>query len=120
MAEAIALVRPGGIVAFTVTVENQTGGLVSLNQLQSAGVDVPTSGKKRAMTPMRQMPSITLRPRRASGSFRRSSTFRLPQAHVGGVPELNQADGIHPNAEGARIIADNLWRALEPVLDKDR
>jgi acyl-CoA thioesterase-1 len=39
---------------------------------------------------------------------------------VAGIADLNQRDGIHPNAEGARIVADNLWRALEPVLDKDR
>jgi acyl-CoA thioesterase-1 len=39
---------------------------------------------------------------------------------VAGIADLNQRDGIHPNADGARIIADNLWRALEPVLDKDR
>jgi acyl-CoA thioesterase-1 len=38
---------------------------------------------------------------------------------VAGIADLNQRDGIHPNAEGARIIADSLWRALEPVLDKD-
>ena len=31
-------------------------------------------------------------------------------------PELNQPDGIHPNAEGARIVAENVWRALEPLL----
>jgi len=35
---------------------------------------------------------------------------------VGGVPELNQADGIHPTAEGARIMAENVWKVLEPVL----
>jgi len=35
---------------------------------------------------------------------------------VGGVPEMNQGDGIHPNAEGARVVAENVWRALEPVL----
>ena len=31
-------------------------------------------------------------------------------------PELNQADGIHPNAEGARKVADTVWKALEPLL----
>lgn len=36
---------------------------------------------------------------------------------VGGIPALNQADGIHPNAAGARIVADNVWAALKPVLD---
>lgn len=39
---------------------------------------------------------------------------------VAGIPSLNNSDGIHPNAEGARIIAGTIWRALEPVLDKDR
>jgi acyl-CoA thioesterase-1 len=31
---------------------------------------------------------------------------------------LNQADGIHPNAEGQRVIADLLWRHLRPLLVK--
>jgi acyl-CoA thioesterase-1 len=35
---------------------------------------------------------------------------------VGGMPELNQPDGIHPNAEGQRRIADTIWPVLEPVL----
>ena len=38
---------------------------------------------------------------------------------VGGVPELNQPDGIHPTAEGARVVADNVWRVLAPVLRGD-
>ena len=32
--------------------------------------------------------------------------------------ELNQADGIHPNAAGARIMADNIYKALKPLLSK--
>jgi len=36
---------------------------------------------------------------------------------VAGVPSLNNSDGIHPNAAGARIVAETLWRALEPVLE---
>ena len=35
---------------------------------------------------------------------------------VGGIAELNQPDGIHPTAEGARVVADNVWRVLAPVL----
>jgi len=35
---------------------------------------------------------------------------------VGGVPELNLADGIHPNIEGHRVVADHVWAVLEPVL----
>ncbi|HLG06603.1 MAG TPA: arylesterase [Gemmatimonadales bacterium] len=36
-------------------------------------------------------------------------------AGVGGVDSLNQADGIHPTAAGHRIVADNVWKVLEPV-----
>jgi acyl-CoA thioesterase-1 len=35
---------------------------------------------------------------------------------VAGVPELNQEDGIHPTAEGARRAARNMWKALAPLL----
>jgi acyl-CoA thioesterase-1 len=35
---------------------------------------------------------------------------------VGGVPALNQPDGIHPTAEGHRIVADTVWQTLEPLL----
>ena len=37
---------------------------------------------------------------------------------VGGKPELNQDDRIHPNAEGHRIVAENVWRILKPVLEQ--
>ena len=32
--------------------------------------------------------------------------------------ELNQADGIHPNAQGTKIMADNIYAALKPLLAK--
>lgn len=35
---------------------------------------------------------------------------------VGGNPQLNQPDGIHPTAEGQKILANNVWEVLEPVL----
>lgn len=35
---------------------------------------------------------------------------------VGGEPHLNQPDGIHPTAEGHRIVASNLWKQLEKLL----
>ena len=35
---------------------------------------------------------------------------------VGGVAELNARDGIHPNPRGQVIVADNVWRVLEPML----
>jgi len=35
---------------------------------------------------------------------------------VAGVPALNNADRIHPNEEGARVIERTIWGALEPLL----
>jgi acyl-CoA thioesterase-1 len=31
-------------------------------------------------------------------------------------PELNQGDGIHPNASGAALVADVVWRVISPIL----
>ena len=36
---------------------------------------------------------------------------------VAGHRELNQPDGVHPNYVGERIVADNVWRSLKPLLD---
>lgn len=35
---------------------------------------------------------------------------------VAGIETLNQADGIHPNPEGHRIVARNVLAVLEPLL----
>ncbi len=36
--------------------------------------------------------------------------------NVAGVAALNQSDGKHPNAAGARIVAENVWKYLKPML----
>lgn len=35
---------------------------------------------------------------------------------VGGDPKLNLPDGIHPTAEGHRLVAKNVWKVLMPLL----
>jgi acyl-CoA thioesterase-1 len=35
---------------------------------------------------------------------------------VGGRPELNQPDGIHPTAEGHAAVAETVWAVLKPLL----
>jgi acyl-CoA thioesterase-1 len=35
---------------------------------------------------------------------------------VAGNPDLNLADGIHPNIEGHQIVANTVWNTLEPVI----
>jgi acyl-CoA thioesterase-1 len=36
--------------------------------------------------------------------------------HVGGIRELNLPDGIHPTTKGHEIVAANVWKVLEPLL----
>jgi acyl-CoA thioesterase I len=36
---------------------------------------------------------------------------------VAGIESLNQADGIHPNPEGTRIVAETVYKSLKPMLD---
>ncbi|NND09701.1 MAG: arylesterase [Flavobacteriaceae bacterium] len=35
---------------------------------------------------------------------------------VGGISELNLPDGIHPNVEGQKIVANNVWEVLGPLI----
>ncbi len=37
---------------------------------------------------------------------------------VGGERRFNLQDGIHPNAEGAKIVADNVWVLLQEIVEK--
>jgi acyl-CoA thioesterase I len=38
---------------------------------------------------------------------------------VAGSETLNQRDGIHPTAEGARMLADNVWAVLKPLAERE-
>jgi len=37
-------------------------------------------------------------------------------SNVGGIPELNQADGIHPTAKGHQIVTENIWTVLKDII----
>ncbi len=37
--------------------------------------------------------------------------------NVGGISSLNQSDGIHPTAEGQKILAENVWSVLRSVME---
>jgi acyl-CoA thioesterase-1 len=39
---------------------------------------------------------------------------------VAGIQSLNQADGVHPNAEGNRVVTETVYQALRPMLEKER
>ncbi|HEV8482669.1 MAG TPA: arylesterase [Blastocatellia bacterium] len=39
---------------------------------------------------------------------------------VAGIPSLNQGDGIHPNAEGTRLVADTVYRFIRPLIQGEK
>jgi acyl-CoA thioesterase-1 len=39
---------------------------------------------------------------------------------VAGDPAFNQSDGIHPNRRGAEMVADLVWKTLEPAVAQAR
>jgi acyl-CoA thioesterase I len=74
-----------------------------------AGMAVPTNLGPRYEAEFRRIfPEVAARERVALIPF-------LLQG-VGGVDSLNQADGIHPTAAGQRIVAENVWRVLGPMV----
>ncbi len=36
---------------------------------------------------------------------------------VGGIPALNQADGIHPTVEGHQLVMETVWEVLKPTIN---
>ncbi|HTD40375.1 MAG TPA: arylesterase [Mucilaginibacter sp.] len=75
-------------------------------KLVLAGMQVPPSMGKDYITSFKD-----LFPRLAEKNKIALVPFLL--AGVGGNPNLNQPDGIHPTAEGAKIVADNVWKVLK-------
>lgn len=49
---------------------------------------------------------------------RENSIARIPflLQDVAGNPDLNLPDGIHPNVDGQKIVAENVWKILKPLL----
>lgn len=63
--------------------------------------------------------AYTSRFRRAYSNVARSENLVLVPFlldKVAGRTELNQADGVHPNERGEPIVADNVWKVLQPVV----
>lgn len=74
-----------------------------------AGMQVPTN-----MGPEHTEPFKALFPALAEECQVALIPFLLKD--VGGHPDLNQPDGIHPSAAGQAILATNVWTVIEPLL----
>jgi len=74
-----------------------------------AGMQAPTNLGREYITSFR-----TLFPVLAAANDAALIPFLLEG--VGGIPTLNLPDGIHPTPVGHKIIAENVWKILEPLL----
>ena len=74
-----------------------------------AGMEVPPNYGARYAADLRRLYADVARQRKAA-----FMPFLLDG--VAGNPRLNQPDGIHPTAEGYRVVVEHLWPHLEPML----
>lgn len=89
-----------------------------IKRLQAAHVTVLLTGMQ---APPNYGPEYTQKFHQAFVDL--AAAYKLPFVDflldgVGGVPDLNLADGIHPTPEGYRLVVRNVWTALEPLLQK--
>lgn len=74
-----------------------------------AGMQVPTNmGRDYAEAFAKIYPSLA--------EAERIALIPFLLAGVGGIPELNQPDGIHPTATGHRMVAETVWKTIKPLL----
>jgi acyl-CoA thioesterase-1 len=76
-----------------------------------AGMEVPPNYGARYAADLRRLYADVARQRKAA-----FMPFLLDG--VAGNPRLNQPDGIHPTAEGYRMIVEHLWPHVEPMLKR--
>lgn len=98
------------------TTELQKNLATIIERAQRAGVTVVLAGME---APPNNGPDYTRRFRQVYTDLARTYDVALIPFLLDGVAgdrSLNQADGIHPNIEGARRVADIVWDALLPVL----
>jgi len=87
-----------------------------VSRLQSAGAKVVIAGMQ---IPPNYGPQYTIGFRKIFPEVAKKFNASLIPFFldgVGGRPELNQEDGIHPTAEGYDIVVENVWKVLEPLL----
>jgi len=101
------------------TAENLSG-IIKRARAKAPGVAVIVAGMQMPgnMGPEYVEQFRSLFPRVASESDAAFVPFLLEG--VGGAPELNQADQIHPTAAGQKRVAENVWKVLEKVIEGRR
>jgi acyl-CoA thioesterase-1 len=103
-------------VARTLRMRSATSRRSSTGPARYPGVRVVVAGMRGAAQPRRPLHAGVPRFVRGFGAPNHAVLIPFLLEGVAGQADLNQADGIHPTAAGARIVADHVWTILEPVL----
>jgi acyl-CoA thioesterase-1 len=102
-----------------VPVESMKANLSQIiTRAKERGVTVLLTGME---APPSHGPMYTIQFRQAFRDLAREHDVAFVPFYLEGVagnPALNISDGIHPNADGAAIVEQTIWKALEPLLDK--
>lgn len=102
-------------------VESTKANLSSIiTRAKARGVTVLLTGME---APPNHGPVYTLQFRQLFADLAREHKVAFVPFYLEGVaghPALNIADGIHPNAEGAAIVQQTIWKALQPLLERDQ
>ena len=88
----------------------------AIEKTQASGVAVILAGME---APPNNGPEYTEQFRRVYGELAKQYRVRFVPfllQGVAGESALNQADGIHPNARGAKMVADLVWSELAPLV----
>jgi acyl-CoA thioesterase-1 len=112
----------------------ETGGNDALRALDPDSLEANLSGavvRIRAIQPQAKIllvvmeappnlgPRYTARFRKAYSNVAAREKLTLVPFLLNGVAgkaELNQSDGVHPNEKGEPIVADNVWKVLQPMV----
>lgn len=73
------------------------------------------------MVPMNMGPEYTKQFERIYPEVaKKKKTILIPffLENVGGIPDLNLPDGIHPNEKGQKIVTETVWKYVYPLLKK--
>ncbi len=123
--EAIAALKPAIVIVEFGANDGLRGVPVETTRRNIEGIIVrlQAAGAKVILAGMEVPPNYGPQYTRAFREIFRglSEELKVPRIpfflkDVGGHPELNQSDGIHPTAEGYEIVVENVWEVLEPLL----
>ena len=92
-------------------------GMPSLEQRPERAIERPSSSLQQQVSAARRPLHLLALGKMFADLAAKNRAALVPYLleGVAGNPLLNLSDGIHPNAPGQKVLAENVWRVLEPL-----